>query len=191
MIELRPHWSHSAWTRFGVSVLYFFLTQGPFGFSQLLTEREETVLPKTLVPLSRVSFSDSSHALTGQFSRSVMSDPLRPHRLQHARLACPSPTPRAYRNSCPLSQWCHPAISSSVVSFSSCLQSFPASGSFSMSQLFTSGDQRIGASASVLPMNIQDWSPLGWTGWISASLQNGYFLWVYKRIKMTESFLQK
>ena len=130
MIELRPHWSHSAWTRFGVSILYFFLTQGPFGFSQLLTEREETVLPKTLVPLSRVSFSDSSHALTGQFSRSVMSDPLRPHRLQHARLACPSPTPRAYSNSCPLSRWCHSSISSSFVPFSSCPQSFPASRSF-------------------------------------------------------------
>ena len=134
MIELRPHWSHSAWTRFGVSILYFFLTQGPFGFSQLLTEREETVLPKTLVPLSRVSFSDSSHALTGQFSRSVMSDPLRPHRLQHARLACPSPTPRAYSNSCPLSRWCHLTISSSVIPFSSCLRSFSALGSFPMSQ---------------------------------------------------------
>ena len=148
MIELRPHWSHSAWTRFGVSILYFFLTQGPFGFSQLLTEREETVLPKTLVPLSRVSFSDSSHALTGQFSRSVMSDPLRPHRLQHARLACPSPTPRAYSNSCPLSRWCHLTISSSVIPFSSHLEFFPESGSFQMSQFFTSGGQSIGASAS-------------------------------------------
>ena len=134
MIELRPHWSHSAWTRFGVSILYFFLTQGPFGFSQLLTEREETVLPKTLVPLSRVSFSDSSHALTGQFSRSVMSDPLRPHRLQHARLPCPSRSPGACSNSCPLSRWCHPNISSSVP-FSSCLQSFHTSGSSPVSWL--------------------------------------------------------
>ena len=89
--------------------------------------------------------------------------------MQHTRLPCPSPTPGAYSNSCPLSQWCHPAISSSVIHFSSCLQSFPASKSFQMSQFFVSGGQNIGvsASASELPMNIQDWSPLGWTGWIS------------------------
>ena len=88
---------------------------------------------------------------------------------QHARPPCPSPAPRVYPNSCPLSWWCHPTISSSVVPFSSCPQSFPASGSFQMSQLFTSGGQSIGVSAStsVLPMNTQDWSPLGWTGWIS------------------------
>ena len=94
---------------------------------------------------------------------------LRPHGLQHARLICPSPTPRAYSNTCPLCWWCHPIISSSVVPFSSCLQSFPASGSFPMSQFFTSGGQsiRVSASASVLPMNIQDWFPLGWTGCIS------------------------
>ena len=98
-----------------------------------------------------------------------MSDSLRPHGLQHTRLPCPSPTPRAYSNSCPLSRWCHPTISSSVIPFSSCLQSFPASRSFLVSQFFTSGDQSIGvsASASVLPMNIQDWFPLGWIGWIS------------------------
>ena len=98
-----------------------------------------------------------------------MSNSLRPHGLQHARLPYPSPTPRAYSNSCPLSWWCHPTISSSVVPFSSHLQSFPASGSFPMSQLFTSGGQSIGVSASTsaLPMNIQDWFPLGWTGWIS------------------------
>ena len=104
-----------------------------------------------------------------QFSRSVMSDSLWPHKLQHARPPCPSPTPRVYPNSCPLSRWCNPTISSSVFPFSSWSQSFPASGSFQMSQLFTSGGQRIGvsASASVLPMNIQDWFPLGWTGWIS------------------------
>ena len=88
---------------------------------------------------------------------------------QHTRPPCPSPTPGVYPNSCPLSQWCHPTISSSVIPFSSCPQSFPASGSFQMSQLFTWGGQSIGvsASASVLPMNIQDWSPLGWPGWIS------------------------
>ena len=89
--------------------------------------------------------------------------------MQHVRPPCPSPTPRVYSNSCPLSWWCHPAISSSVIPFSSYLQSFPASGSFQMSQFFTSGGQSSGASASasVLPMNIQDWFPLGWTGWIS------------------------
>ena len=104
-----------------------------------------------------------------QFSRSVMSNSLRPHESQHARPPCPSPTPRVYSNSCPSSRWCHPTISSSVVPFSSCPQSFPASGSFLMSQFFASGGQSIGvlASKSVLPMNTQDWSPLGWTGWIS------------------------
>ena len=98
-----------------------------------------------------------------------MSDTLWPHESQHTRPPCPSPTARVYSNSCPLSQWCHPAISSSVVPFSSCLQSFPASGSFQMSQLFTWGGQSIGVSASTsaLPMNTQDWSPLGWTGRIS------------------------
>ena len=104
-----------------------------------------------------------------QFSRSVMSDSLWPHELQHARPPCPSPTPGVQTNSRPSSRWCHPAISSSVVPFSSCPQSLPASGSFPMSQLFAWGDQSIGVSAlaSVLPMNTQDWSPLGWTGWIS------------------------
>ena len=104
-----------------------------------------------------------------QFSCSVMSNSLRPHEPQHTRPPCPSPTPRIHPNPCPLSQWHHPTISSSVIPFSSCPQSFPASGSFQMSQLFTSGGQSIGASAStsVLPMNTQDWSPLGWTGWIS------------------------
>ena len=101
------------------------------------------------------------------FNFSVVSDSLQPHRLQYARPPCPSPTPRACSNSCPSSQWCHPTISSSVVPFSSCLQFFPASGSFPTSQLFASGGQSIGVSASVLPMNIQDWSPVGWTGWIS------------------------
>ena len=104
-----------------------------------------------------------------QFSRSVVSDSLQPNGLQHARSPCPSPTPRAYSNSCPSSWWCHPTISSFVIPLSSCLQSFPASGSFQMSQFFTSGGQsiRISALSSVLPMNIQDWFPLGWTGWIS------------------------
>ena len=102
------------------------------------------------------------------FRCSVMSDSLGPHGLQHARCPCPSPTPRVNSNSCPLSQ-CQPTISSSVVPFSFHLQSFPASGSFQMSQFFISGGQSIGVSAStsVLPMNTQDWSPLRWTGWIS------------------------
>ena len=106
---------------------------------------------------------------TVQFSYSVVSDSLRPHELQHARPPCPSPTPGVHPNPCPLSQWCHPTISSSVIPFSSCPQSFPASGSFQTSQLFASGGQSIGVSASksVLPMNTQDQSPLGWTGWIS------------------------
>ena len=100
-----------------------------------------------------------------QFSHSVMSDSLRPHELQHARPPCPSPTPGVHPNPFPLSRWCHPTISSSVIPFS-CPQSFPASGSFQMTQLFTSGGQSIGVSAStsVLPMNTQDWSPLGWAG---------------------------
>ena len=104
-----------------------------------------------------------------QFSHSVVSDSLRPHEPQHARPPCPSPTPGVYSNSGPSSRCCHPAISSSVVPFSSCPQSLPALGSFPVSQLFALGSQRIGvsASASVLPMNTQDWSPLGWTGWIS------------------------
>ena len=101
-----------------------------------------------------------------QFSRSVMSDSLRSHGLQHARLPCPPPISGVYPNSCPLSWGCHPTISSSVIPFSSCLQSFPASRSFPKSWLFASGGQNVGASASVLPMNIQDWFPLGWTGWI-------------------------
>ena len=116
-------------------------------------------------------FSESAY---GQVSQSVSSVTqscltLRPHELQHARPPCPTPAPRVYWNSCPSSQWCHPTISSSVVPFSSCPQSFQASESFQTSQFFTSGDQSIGVSAStpVLLLNIQNWSPLGWTGWIS------------------------
>ena len=104
-----------------------------------------------------------------QFSHSVMSDSLRPHEPQHTRSPCPSPTPGGHPNPCPLYWWCHPTISSSVVPFSYCPQSFPTLGSFQMSQLFASGGQNIGVSASgsVLPMNTHDWSPLGWTGCIS------------------------
>ena len=123
---------------------------------------EQIIKSKTFLYISLV-FSSV------QFSCSVVSDSLRPCESQHARPPCPSPTPGVYPNSCPSSQWCHPAISSSVIPFSSCLQSFPASGSFTMSQVFTWGGQSIGVSASVsvLPMNTQDQSPLGWTGWIS------------------------
>ena len=117
------------------------------------------------VPFFSFCFTDESS--TVQCSHSVMSNSLRPQGLQHSRPPCPSLTPEACSNSCPLSWWCHPTISSSVIPFSSHLQSFPASGSFQMSQLFASGGQSIGVSASVFPMNSQDWSPLGWTGWIS------------------------
>ena len=109
------------------------------------------------------------HFSSVQFSRSVVSDSLQPHESQHARPPCPSPTPRLYSNTCPSSWWFHPAISSSVILFSSCPQPLPALGSFPMSQLFAWGGQSIGVSAStsVLPMDTQDWSPLGWTGLIS------------------------
>ena len=104
-----------------------------------------------------------------QFSRSVVSDSLRPHKLQHFRPPCPSPTPGVHSDSCPLRRWCHPAISSSVIPFSSCPQSLPASESFPMSRLFTWGGQSTGVSAlaSFLPKNTQGWSPLEWTDWIS------------------------
>ena len=105
-----------------------------------------------------------------QFSCSVKSDSLWPHGLQHAMPPCPSPTPGVYSNLCPLSQWCHPTISSPVVPLSFGLQSLPATGSFQISQLFTSGGQSISASASVLPMDAQDWFPLGWIGWESKGL---------------------
>ena len=121
----------------------------------------------------RVEQSIWSFVLTSissaQFSRSVVSNSLQPHELQHARPPCPSPTRGVHPNPCPSSWWCNLTISSSVIPYSSCPQSFPASGSFQMSQLSASGDQSIGVSAStsVPPMNIQDWSALGWTGWIS------------------------
>ena len=125
-------------------------------FKQVVNKRQNhALLAKWLIMLLLV------------FSRSVMSDSLRPHGLQHIRLSCPSPSPGACSNSCPLSRWCHPTILSSAIPFSSCLQSFPASGSFLMSWLFASGSQSIGASTSVLLMNIQDWFPLGLTDFIS------------------------
>ena len=118
--------------------------------------------------IRKFTFSFSEYASV-QFSCSVVSDSLQPHEWQHARPPCSSPTPRACSNSCPLSGWCPLTISSSVIPFSSCPQSFPASGSFPMSQLFASGGQstEVSASTSVLRMNTRDQSPLGWTGWIS------------------------
>ena len=131
----------------------------------LIPPWQQMYLSVLLTPCSPLTLQSSPV----QFSCSVVSDSLQPHELQHARPPCPSPTPRVHPNSCPSSQWCHPTISSSVVPFSSCPQSLTASGSFQMSQLFASGGQSIGVSAStsVLPMNNQDWSPWGWTGWIS------------------------
>ena len=140
-----------------------------------------------------------------QFSRSVVSNSLWPHELQHARPACPSPTPGVHSNSHPLSRWCHPAISSSVVPFSSCPQSLPASVSFPMSQLFAWGGQSIGVSAlaSVLPKNTQDWSPLEWTGWISlqskrlsrvfsnTTVQKHQYLKSFKKILFNIEWLQR
>ena len=116
-----------------------------------------------------IQFSSVAQFSSVQFSCSVVSDSSRPNEPQHARHPCLSPTPRVHPNPCPLTWWCHPTISSSVVPFSSCPQSFPASGSFQMNQLFASGGQSIGVSPStwVLPMNTQDWFPLGLTGWIS------------------------
>jgi len=141
---------------------------GSLSFLQriFLTQGSNPGLPHCRRILYQLYFKECIYIYI-QFSCSVMSNSLRPHEPQH-RPPCPSPTPGVYLNSCPSSRWCNPAISSSVVSFSSCLQSFPASGSFPKSQFFASGGQSIGVSAStsVLPMNTQDWSPLGWSGWI-------------------------
>ena len=152
---------------------------------------------RTLLNLTLYAFSHdcsfASFISSVQLSSVAQSCPtLWPRELQHARPPCPSPTPGDHSNSCPSSQWCHPAISSSVVPFSYCPQSLPASGSFPMSQLFAWGGQSIGVSAStsVLPMNTQDWSPLGWTGWISlqskglsrvfsnTTVQKGVYFWL-------------
>ena len=147
------------------------------------------------LPVLYSSFSLASY-FTHQFSsvhfsRSVVSDSLQPHGLQHARLPFPSPAPRAGSNSCPSSQWCHPTISSSVVSFSSCLWSFPTSWSSPMSQFSTSGSQSIGvlASSSVLPMNIQDWFPLGLTGWIALQSKGLSKIFFYTTVKKHQFFV--
>ena len=142
------------------------------------------------IPLDNTIWTATKETISVQFSHSVVSESLRSHGLQQARLPCPSPTPRACSNSCPSSQWCHPTISPSVVPFSSRLQSFPASGSFPISPFFASGGQSIGvsASASVLLMNIQDWFPLGWTGLIlqSKRLSRNHLLVHYRDSEVTE-----
>ena len=162
------------------SLLWKTLPHTSFIFPEHISRLEKLPYSFTLIAMSRILYMLSNFSneklelgrylgsiLLLLFSCSVMSDSLLLHRLQHTRFPCPPPSPGAYSNSCPLSWWCCPTISASVVPFSSYLQSFPASGSFPMSQFFASGDQSIGASASasVLPMNIQDWFPL--TGLIS------------------------
>ena len=137
-------------------------------WKHMLSERSQS--PKTIYyVISFLWHVQNRQTSSVQFSRSVMSDSLWPHELRHTKPPCPSPTPIIHPNSCASSRWCHPAISSSVVPFSSCPQSLPVSESFPMSQLFASGGQSIGVSAlaSVPPMNTQEWSSLGWTGWIS------------------------
>ena len=138
----------------------FFATKSSISFCRVMLYKDKKIL---------ISYPFIQIASSVQFSCSLVSDSLRSHGLQHTRLPCPSPIPGAYTNLFPSSQWCHPTISSSVVPFSFCLQSFPASGSFLMSQFFVSGGQsiRVSVSASVLPINIQDWFPLGLTGLIS------------------------
>ena len=147
-------------------VLFFFNFEIYEGAKRV--KREESLL---LVKLMHMHINLCIDILSVQFSCWVVSDSLQPHGLQHTRPPFPSPPPRVYSNSCPLNQWCHPTISSSVIPFSSHLQSFP--GSFQMIQFFASGGQNVGVSAStiVLPMDIQDWIPLGWTGWISLQSQ--------------------
>ena len=142
-----------------------------------------TILRKFLSTLSLLTFFTNNQFSSVQFSHSVVSDSLQLHVLQHDMPPCPPPTPRVYPNSCPKSQWWHPTISSSVIPFS-CLQSFPASASFQMSQFFASGGQSIevSASTSVHPMNIQDWFPLGWTGSFWISLQSKWLSRVFSNI---------
>ena len=151
---------------FLIRIYLFQLNFQNFGVEFMIFSLLFSPMSVTLKFMSCFSFLTLLSVQFVRFSRSVVSDSLRPHELQHARPPCPSPPPGVHPNSCASSWWCHPAISSSVVPFSSCPQSLPASGSFPMNQLFTWGGQSIGVSAlaSVLPMNTQDWSPLGWTG---------------------------
>ena len=159
------------------SMLYIHILLSTYVYHKKLEKKNNLVYIFRHLPLLLLLYFNSV-----QFSCSVVSDSLRPHESQHARPPCPPPSPRVHSNSRPSSQWCHPTISSSVVPFSSCPQSFPATGSFQMSQLFASGGQSIGVSAStsVPPMNTQDWSHLGRTGWISKyKLKSGATLFCY------------
>ena len=173
-------WDPMEYSTPGSSVLHYLpeLAEVHSTESVMLSNHFILCLPLLLLPSVFPSIKVFSMFSSVQFSHSVMSDSLWPHESQHTRPPCPSPTPGVHSNSCPTSWWCHPAISSSVIPFSSCPQSLPASGSFPMSQLFTWGVQSIGvsASASVLPVNTQDWSPLGWTGWISLRSSSPIFL---------------
>ena len=155
------------WTFIGKVMFLLFYTMSRFVNTFLLKKQLSSDFMAAVTVWS--DFWSPRGNLSLQFSRSVMSDSLQPKGLEHAWLPCPSPTPGVCSNSCPLSRWCHPTISSSIILFSSCLQCFWTSRSFQMSQFFASDGQNIGVSAltSVLPMNTQDWSPLGWTGWIS------------------------
>ena len=141
--------------------------------SLLMKVKEESEKVSIKLNIQKIKIMASGPINSVQFSLSVLSDSSQHHGPQHTRPPCPSPIPRVYSNTSPLSRWCHPTISSSVISFSSCLQSFPESGSFQMSQLFPSGGQTTGlsASTSVLLMNTQNWSPVGWTGWFSLPVQ--------------------
>ena len=168
--SISPSNEYSGWVPLGLASSICLLSKGLSRVFSSITGWKHQFF------LTQSSLGSKSHIHTWllekssvQFSRSVMSDSLWPHEPQHARPPCPSLTSRVHPDPCPLNRWCHPTVSSSVVPFSSCPHSFPASGSFQMSQLFTSGGQSIGVSAStsVLPMNTQDWSPLGWTGWTS------------------------
>ena len=163
--------SNTSWVTETIYMTCIHFLRSCFQFAYNL-KRKKKVLPMIMVKIENEYYIKPQSV---QFSRSVLSNSLWPHGLQHDRLSYPSPTPGACSNSCPSSRWCHPTISSSVVPFSPCLQFFPASGSFPRSQFFASGGQSIvvSASASVLPMNIQDWFPLGWTGWIFL-LSKGY-----------------
>ena len=154
----------------GISVIVHVVLFHFWVYTLLMRVKKESEKTDLKLNIQNENHGIQSHRFSSvQFSRSVVSDSLRPHELQHARPPCPSPTPRVYPKPCPSSQWCHPVISSSSIPFSSCPQSFSALMSFPMSQLFAWGGQSTGvsASASVLPVNTQDWSPLGWTGWIS------------------------
>ena len=155
-----------------------------------LRTTDYTVISKYFIWHSWSNNNSDNQFSSVQFSHSVVSKSLWPHELQHARPPCPSPTARVYPNSCPLSRWCHPTISSSVVPFSSRPQSSQHQGFFQMSQLFASGGQSIGvlASISVLPMNTQDWSPLGWTGWISLKSKGLSRVFSNTTVKKHQSF---